>query len=305
MPAAASTILLAIGSGIAFSMMALAYRWGETKQVRPQMVFWGVAALGAGVFAVRCVLRGEFEWLPFPVLFWAILGALGQYAAIILMQSAMRRGAFGPIWCALTLNFIPVTIFSLAVAGEKQSVGQWLAMVLAIGCVVVAAMDPGKSAMEKKDENPEEKGRFSILAYAVMLLTLMFTNGLLNVGMKHLKLPTSGGPYLPAHMNTFLFMMYITLFTAITIEWLLWRKNVPKLRVAAGPVVVAGVGSLLGVVCLITAGMGPNVIAFVVSSILSVLGGFIGAAVFFKDPLTRTSWTVIALGVASVASTAF
>ena len=34
-------------------------------------------------------------------------------------------------------------------------------------------------------------------------------------------------------------------------------------------------------------------------------GGFIGASVFFKDPLTGTSWTVIALGIASVASTAF
>ncbi len=305
MPADASTLLLAGASGIAFSMMALAYRWGETKHIRAQMVFWGVAAIGSGVFAVRCTWRGEFQSLPWPVIIWAIVGALGQYVAIRVMTAAMSKGAFGPIWCALTLNFIPVTVYALTCTSEHQSAGQWLSMVLAIACVVVAAMDPGKNQPDPNQQKPAPKEKSSTPTYGLMLLTLMLTSGLLNVGMKDLASHHFAGPHLPNYSDAFLFLMYLTLFTAITLEWLIARKPIPHLRVAAGPVLLAGVGSLIAMTCLIIAGLAPNVIVFVVTSILSVLGGFLGSRFFFKDPLTRTSWFVIALGVASVGCTVF
>jgi drug/metabolite transporter (DMT)-like permease len=296
----APTILLSTGAGVSFAAMGLAYRWGETKHVRPQMVLWGACVLGAALFLARCIALGQFWQTPPRVVLWAVAGSLGQYVAIVLMGRALKRGTFGPVWCALTLTFIPVAIYTTFFTDEHSSVWRWIAIALAVGCVVVASMDP---SLNKDHAARKHHGSF---LFALLLLMLMFTNGIVNVGLKDLGLPhPPTGPLVPAFRDAFMFILYFVFVIAISIEWLFRRRNIPQLRVVAGPAILCAIGSLLGIGLMTEASSGPSFLPFVISGILSVVGGFLGAAVFFKDKLTWISWLVIALGVASVSCTAF
>jgi hypothetical protein len=294
----ASTPVLSLIAGFALVMLGLSYRWGQNRGFSPQVVLAGAGAAGTLIFGIRGFLLGEFTPLPMPVLIWGTIAGLGQLAAIYLLDAAMKRGAFGLVWCALNLCFIPVAFYSLVFTSEAQSVWQWSAIALAIASIIIASTGkpPAGSATAGVPKSPA-----TAILFAVLLFLLMFCAGLTNVGIK--ALGVARPPFaasMPRYAEAYLTLLYVILFVGIVLKGVSNRHRAPNFRRAAAPVLTGAAGSVIVLGCFVQAGAAPNVIIFVVSSILSVMGGFIGAAIFFKDPLTPRSWIVITLGLLSV-----
>ena len=49
---------------------------------------------------------------------WGILGGLGQYAAVKMLAGALRLGPLSPLWCMVSLAFVPTLVYSALFLGE-------------------------------------------------------------------------------------------------------------------------------------------------------------------------------------------
>ena len=145
-----------------------------------------------------------------------------------MRRSGSSRRRFGsgrcrPLWCALSLGFVPSALYAFVAYAQPLSTGQIVGVSLAALAVVFGAMQQ-KSNSASHPEHP--------LLYSVVLVGLFVANSFINLAMADLKAhPGHGANLLDAHGNRFMAVMYLSIGVCAWIDLGPIRRTAIVLRV--------------------------------------------------------------------------
>jgi len=125
-------------SGVAFSLIGIAYRMGQPRGIVPAHVMACIAAVGSVVFGVRAAMLPLAD-VPLVVIGLGVAAGVTQYVLVRVIKAALDKGPLSPAWCALTLSFLPTVAFSSIFLGERVTLMHGLALVAGIACVLAAS----------------------------------------------------------------------------------------------------------------------------------------------------------------------
>lgn len=297
-------LLAAFFSGVCFGGLSFAYQMGRR---------WHVTASHIGLIASivgALFMLGMMYWqagratpvvnswrAPIPVWIWAVTGGIGQAVAVLLINPAQRRGPSMPIFCAMNLFFLPVTIYAVLVLHESLTVTQWIGQALAAICVVAGGL-----AGDKISAGPvSNSGGGSRFVYLLLLATMLLASSLASVGMKQLAaMPGAGTNLLQTHQALFLLIIYLVIIMALAC--LLFHERFKGFRPMRAILLSGGaaMASLGGFLLLFPAAALPGGISFGMVTTASLITIALIAAGVFHERRTTAWYATIILAVISV-----
>jgi drug/metabolite transporter (DMT)-like permease len=291
-------LVLPMLAGAGFAAIGVAYRMGERRGISAPHILAVVALAGTIVFAMRSNLAA---WnVPLAVWVWGVLSGVTQFAAVKLIGPALRRGPLSPLWCAVSLGFVPAVLYAAVVWGERVAGMQMLAVAAGVACVVAASINPKPQAGEARARNAGHFGR--ILAYGLLLVTIFVVNSTITVAMTDLgKRPGSGAAaYGQRYGAEYLMLLYASLGACILVDNVIGRRGLPGRAVLLlGP--LAAVGSIVGLDmqsrCLIWY---PPAVVLAVAGVSAIVLVAVLSVIIFKERPTAFWLATIALGVGAV-----
>jgi drug/metabolite transporter (DMT)-like permease len=284
-------VVYAFLSGLSFAFLAVAYRLGQDKSVRPIVVGCAMGFFGAAAFGLQC--RGQCLLAPTRVWVLALAAGVSQYVAVRLIRSALRRGPVTSFWCAASLSFLIVIVYSSAFLGEGLRGMQLAAMATGVACVVTASftVDHAAGAFAVR--------RGSRLAYVIILAAILVLNGVIGSAIKDLNAQPAadGRTMLSVYCNQF----YLAAFGVLGLLCLAdvmasggvkapWKWVLP-----AG--LLGGVSAVGGMIGLTLAASLPAAVLFTISSATSILTAAMLSVVIFREKPTPAWFVTLALSV--------
>ncbi len=158
------------------SVCGLGYKIGSVGKVYPIQSASMLSLFGFVVFGILGLWKQQS--MPWSVFCVAAVMGFTQYAGIRLMRKALQTGPFSPVWCAVSLAFVPVIVYSAIALKETLSLWKILSILATAGAIVSAsfsANDPG---------GPKADGIRKKMLYGMMLVLLLGLISLCSVGLK-------------------------------------------------------------------------------------------------------------------------
>jgi hypothetical protein len=294
-----SLFLLAILSGISFSLIGIALRLGSDHEIHPLHIVAVSSLMGVIVFAIR--LTAHFgEQIPVLVFALGALAGVSQYVVLHAFKWALNLGPLSPLWCALMLSFIPVILYVGWFRGETVAPVQYGAVGLAVVCVLIASMgqrkDPGGTGRLRP------RTRWRALEYGVVLLAVLLLNSIANICMKELGITPSelGGTYMSQYGAAFFATLYLCVQVCVMTDNVVTRRRPGSFRWMLILGALTGVGSIGGLWLLEVCIELPAAVLFTVNSISSILFTCLIGAFYFREPKTLSWYATIATAVVVV-----
>ena len=289
-----SIILLSLLAGVMFAFSGIAYRIGTAGNVQPIQCGVGLSFIGFAGFG----LLGLHEWQYMDWQLALILTVTGvtQYLVIAMLRYAFKIGPLSPVWCAVSLGFIPVIIYAAIGCGENLSFCQYISIAATVGAIISASLSC------KDDGNKESSLRNKII-YCVILLLLVLFNSTLSIALKlcsNLTLPGSGVTYKAVCGNVILSVVYFFIMVLGAIDLTVRKKWVFNRYAWCGSGLLA-VGACSGYgLQLYLVDRAPAVIVFALSNTVSILGAALISVVIFKEKITRSWYFTIGFSILAI-----
>jgi drug/metabolite transporter (DMT)-like permease len=283
-------VIYALLSGLCLAAIAVAFRLGQDKSVRPIVVSMSLGLVGAVAFGVQC--RGECFRAPARVWVAAGLAGLTQYLVARLIRAAMGRGPVATFWCACNLGFLVVVGYSSAFLGERLRAMQLGAVGAGVACVVVASftVDPSSGTSARQG------GRWT---YGVILALLLVLNGGMGTAIKDLSAhPLGDGRSLLDDYRALFFVAAYGILGLLALADVViggglrapWRRVIPVGLLAA-------VSSYLGMFFLSLAAPYPAAVVFTISSSTAILAAAVLSVVLLGERITPAWCATLALSI--------
>ena len=292
-------IILAMLSGLAFAIIGVMMRLGQSKNVVPLHIAMCMGIVGAIYFGVQI---NWAEWnVPAYVILMALGGTVGLIANMIFTKMALSRGPLSPLWTATNLTFIVVTLYAAIMFSEKITLMPGLALIFGVVCVIFAANLGDAPQSGESDKKPI---RIKI-EYAVLLFLVLVGNSFSFVVIKDLAtrlIPDTSTPYIALYRPHMYFTMYLTMAIAsfVIVQFIDKTKPVSYKWVWIYGLIAAA-GSVFGMVLLSSvAGKLPASIVFTLNSITCILAGCIVSVLAFKEKVKPAWWGTIIFGIVAV-----
>lgn len=291
--------LLAVLAGLSFSLIGVAYRFGQNRGITPIQII-ALAGPFCVVFFGAQTHFASWTQAPRAVWLWAIAAGMGQYLCLLLVNKALRLGPLSPLWCASNLTFLVTALFAALFLGERISMFQALGLAGGIGAVLAGVWSVSPSASAARPSAPGRLGQR--LEYALILGLLMLCNSLSAIAIKSLNQHTlpAGGDALSQFSGVFTTTIYITLslgaLTDITLRGAWPRPDRARIGLSA----LAGGGSICGFLLWCFCATLPAAILFTLSSIASVIGAGLVSVFLFREKTSRFWFLMMALAVLTV-----
>lgn len=290
-------VILAGLAGLCFSVIAMCLRGGQRRGAPPIAVSMFLAVVGSAFFAGRC-LGQSFDEMPLWASTCGLIAGGSQYAAMRFMQACLERGPLSPVWCAASLGFLPAIVYSHGAFAEPIGAAQYVAVVTAVACVVVASTG-------QKDARPTDRpgdGQTRGVFYLVGLSMVFLLNGVTTMATKDLGLRAfpAGGTYMDRYADVFLLGMYFAMAAGIFLDLLVRRRLRFPVRWTVGLGVLAGAASSFGYWAIAACAARPAAIVFTVSSTVSILGASVASVAAFGERPSPAWFGTVGLAVATV-----
>lgn len=289
--------LLAAVSGLSLSLIGVAFRLGQSRNVMPLHIATSIGIFGALFFGFQMdwASMGQIQLFIFGL---ALLNALGQILSMELTKVGLKKGPLSPVWCALNLTFLIVIVYSFLFLGEQLNVFQYLALLAGILCVI-AASNLGKTASEK-DRRMSLKDK---ITYGMILILILLGNSVVFVTIKDLgmrAIPAGGNTYLGAYLPNIYFILYATMAIVCGLV-AFFQKTRPTSGLAlVGLGVMAGIGSIGGLYLLSRCVALPAALVFTINGMVTILGGTLASVLFFGEPRTKAWYATLGFGILAV-----
>lgn len=280
--------ILPLWAGISFSAIGVAYQLAATRKVTPLRIFLLMAVSGSLLFAFKWSTTQSADF-SIRALLLGVATGISQYLAIILVAWAMRVGPFSPVWCMISLNFAPVVVYAQVIQGTNQPWTQWLAVVIAILCCILAAAGHGDSA--SRPSSPRSK-----LLYGLLLAAVLGVNAILNISIHDLN--STGAGHL---LDLFFLCMYGSAGVLTFLDAAKHSEVGATFRRGWYPGLVASIGSVSGVIAIgaASARCGPS--AFLISSMVMLIVPMFAAVLIFRERATLRWIATLILGLCAIA----
>jgi len=232
------TSLLAVASGVTFSLIGIAYKIGETRGLSAAQIAWVAVTLGAIAFGALAV-RGE-GWPPPWVWALGLAAGISQYATLRLVQVALRLGPLAALWCAMSLSFVTVVPYATVVFGRPVGWLQGLGVLAAAACVLTAARTIHRPSRGGSRTAPTEPSRQLRATYLLVLAVAAIVNGISGICISDLGLRAAreGVTYRDLYAHSYNLIFYASLGVLVFLD-LLWRGQVQLTRPLVGLGVMA------------------------------------------------------------------
>lgn len=282
-------------SGLGFALIAIAYRIGHHRGVSPMAILM-IVCCGGVAFFLRQSPAVSFHTVPWVVWALAIGSGVGQILSLSLVPVALRHGPLTPLWCAISLNFLPVILLAHFAWGEGTSGPQWIGVTMGAACVVISSF----AQHPPQDEHRARPGARSIFLYAGLLALVLLSNSLIIVCMKYLGMVRwHAGTLNSAYGNIMLAGMYATLLLGALVYQVVTRAAYSRYLLPLG--LLATFGSVGGLAllnrCVVVV---PAALAFTVSGIVSLLVIALIAVFAFRERANAVWYAMMASGLAAV-----
>jgi drug/metabolite transporter (DMT)-like permease len=240
-----------------------------------------VSLFGAAVYGAEGV-RQLVAGLPPRMWVLGAVTAVTQYGAVRLIRVALKWGPLSPLWCALTLAFIPVVGFSWLFLDEPLQANHLATLAAAIASVGFATA--GQVSRESGAASPSAgTGATAPLAYGLALLALMTLNSTVGICLKLMNAwqTPAGESFAVVYRDGYFMMLYGGLIALAGADMLLRRLRPRSLRWMLAAGVLGGAGSTAGLWFLVAAMALPAAVVFVLNSMVSLsVTALIGTFVF-------------------------
>lgn len=284
-------LLLAVSAGLCAAVMGVAIRLGTNRGAHLVHLYLFVGAGGVLCFLPGAIAAG---WPPARVLAAGAVAGLSQYLGLPLVRMALARGPLTSVWSAASLGFLPVSLYAVAVLGERLTSGGAVSLAAGVGCVLLAStLQP-----EPSGQPARRQGK----AFAAMLAGILLLNAVAGMLMKHLSsFPGARGDTLfREYQCAFLALVYGGIGAGVLLQ-MLWSRpawTAPAASVVAG--LVAAVGSLASLALVARVAHLPAAVVFTACNVSQVAGTFVLAAVLIGEPRTRRWYAALALALLAV-----
>ncbi len=302
------TFILPALAGGGFSLVAIAYRLGQPRNIIPLDMLGICGAIGAVLFAGLGMRIGSIADVPAQVWLWGLVGGLGQYVAIKMLGCALRIGPLSPLWCVLSLAFVPTLVYARVFLTEDLLPLQYLAIAASILCVLVASIRPAEDAAA--DEGAASTITAAAvraarlrtgLIYLALLLAIFMINSLLPIGQRvlgELKAADGRGFNL-LYGHWFLATVYAMLAVCALLDAVATGRTQASRRALLALGVLAGAGSMSGLGLLNLCS--SSAIVYAVAGITQILIVAVISVIAFGERTSATWYAALALGVLAVA----
>jgi hypothetical protein len=302
LPAASPWLLtMPVATGVGFALIAIAYRLGQTRGVGPPQIVLLISVAGAVYFGVAAWPL-DLAGLPPLVLAFGVVAGLGQYLGVKLIRPILDRGPLSPLWCAMSLYFLPASLYAYLVWGERIRAHQYAAIAAAVACVVIASIGQGRSAPSESDHaRPDRPVRRKIL-YGLMLVGVLIFNSLMAVCIKDLgtRPAPEGGSYMDHHGHVMYLLFYVALGAAILPDLLITRAYRVPLRSALLLGLLGSAGSIGGLMALRVCAAYPAGVVFTIAGVTSILTVAVVSVLALGEKADATWYGTVATGVLAV-----
>lgn len=292
-------IILAMLSGLAFAVIGIMMRLGQSKNVVPLHIAMCMGIVGAIYFGVQI---NWAEWnVPLYVVLMALGGTVGLIGNMIFTKLALNKGPLSPLWTATNLTFIVVTLYAALMFSEKITLMPGLALIFGVICVIFAA----NLGDAPKESDSGKKPLGMKIEYAVLLFLVLVGNSFSFVVIKDLAtrlIPDTSVSYLSLYRPHMYFIMYSSMAVAsfVIVQFIDKTKPVSYKWVWLYGLIAAS-GSVLGMVLLSSvAGKLPASVVFTLNSIVCILAGCIVSVLAFKEKIKPAWWATVGFGIVAV-----
>ena len=286
-------ILLSIFAGFMFAIGGIAYKIGANGNARPIQCAVFLSAVGTIVFGI--IGCNEWNFCTLPVYLTGIVIGVTQYWVIVFLRWALQLGPLSPTWCAVSLGFIPVIIYSALSCGEKLSLYQYFSIVSTIGAIVSASLSSngGKSGTTWKQK----------VLYCIILVLLVIFNSTLSVGLKvasQIDVPGTSMTLCDRCGNVILALVYCTIMVCGVIELTVGKSWVFNRKAFWGGALLA-LGASTGYgLQLYLVGKASAVTVFALGNTVSILGTALMSAIFFKEKRSKAWYFTIGFSILAI-----
>ncbi len=295
-------------AGVSLSLIAVAYRLGQPRNLTPLDLLGACSVMGAAVFAVL-LARDDVPLanVPAQVWLWGILAGVGQYGSVKMFAGAMRFGPLSPLWCMVSLGFIPTLVYSAVFLGEALRPLQYAAIAASVLCVVAASAKPdpagrpphGSAGWRPNGHAGWRTDRSARLLYLGMLAAILLSNSLLPMSQRATNAqaqgPTGAGP---AYGHLLLLLCYVTLVVTASLDAAVTSRPRGTVRDLVLLGLLTGVGSICGLALLNACA--SSAIVFAVQGIVQILVVAVVSVLVFGERTSPSWYGTIALGVLAV-----
>ncbi|GEM_PF-6619732 len=278
--------ILPIWAGICFASIGIAYQLAATRKVTPRRIFLLMAACGTALFAVKCSSSGD---LSTHAVILGLGAGVSQYISVRLVGRAMRLGPFSLAWCMVALNFSPVVLYAAIIQHIHQPWTQWLAVAIAVLCCILAALGHGSTSTTVASTRTK-------LSYGLLLIAILFINALPNIGIQDLNTNAAG-----RGLDLFFLCMYASIAVIALFDALKHHELGHTLRHGWMPGLLAGVGSVSGMLALGAAAGRSGPAAFLISSMVTLILPMFAAILIFHERVTLRWIATLVLGLIAIA----
>jgi len=296
MSANLTAAFLAALSGLFLSIIGVTFRWGQSKGVVPLHIATCMGIFGAIFFGFKADWSLMRE-LPRFIYIIAIANGLGQIVAMELTKHSLRRGPLSPVWCAMNLTFLLVTLYAAFMFGEKITLTQYLA--IGAGFISVAfASTIGGGTQEKIVVSLHDK-----IIYGLMLVLILITNSIIFIAIKDLStriIPGTELTWLGKYTANIYFIFYTVLAFSTGAVVVAQKSRPTAWKYLFGLGLLAGIGSIGGMFLLSLCARYPAAIVFTVNGMIIILGGALASVAFFGEKAGRAWYGTIGFGIAAV-----
>ena len=265
-------VTLPVATGVGFALIAIAYRLGQTRGVGPPQIVLLISVAGGAYFAIAGWPL-DLAGLPPLVLAFGIGAGLAQYLTVKLIRPILDRGPLSPLWCAMSLYFLPASLYAYVVWGERMRAHQYAAIAAAVACVAIASIGQGRNAPARAAHpRPERSARTKFL-YGLMLAGALVSNSVLATCIKDLGArPAADGRTYMEHYGRLMYLLfYVSLGAAILPDLLITRAYRVSVRSSLLLGLLGSAGSIGGLLALRACAASPAGVVFTIAGVTSIL----------------------------------
>lgn len=294
-------VLAAVGAGVAFSLVGVAYRLGQNRGVPTTAVFAMMTLAGTVFFGLQ-VPSDQWRDVPATLVLIGVLGGLSQYIVMLLAAEMLRRGPLTAMWCAVNLGFLVNIVYARVFLAEPILPLHVLAMTAGAACVLAAARSQRPAPLADGPSDLAAARRHgSAAVYALLFVSLLMLNTVYPTGLKHLNArPLEGRLSLVMQRQAYLAIGYPVMLACSAVHTLI--RTGPRAWAGWGLSIgaLAAVGSVVGSACMAVFTQLPAANGFTTSSAVSILSAAIFGAMLFGERRSRAWYATIAFALAAV-----
>jgi hypothetical protein len=291
-------ILVAIFSGVAFSLIGIAFRLGQSRGILPIQIVCVSATIGAVFFAVK---GWNLPWSEAPqrLLLAGAIAGVTQYAILGLISLALKMGPLSPLWCSVLMAFVPVIIYTHVGYGETLSTLQYVSLATAVACVFAASFEVRKDVPLR---HLAGTGFARQVAYGFVLLAAMLVNSVSNVAisdMGHRFFP-DGVSYSQRFADVYLLVMYASMAVCVPLELAARRRFNAPLRPTLLLGLLSATGSIAGLWAVAFCADKPAGVVFPLSGVAGVLAASLISVLLFAEKAAWAWYATVGLGIVTI-----